>query len=191
LLSPYGSSKIYECHTACSKARVSGLIGEYAWSPWPLGMMSSNKIENSKEESLDAKPSASNTWKFRRPSGNVMRLPELPKIQMSKPKSENILLSDASKDATNVNGTNIVDDTIADMTLGIPMPTDNSSAILSITPEESQNEYPPPQLDGSQLPLSFDDGQVDSLIIPESNETWYPSMLDLKEYDFRDRRLDY
>jgi hypothetical protein len=169
---------------------VAGLIGEYAWSPWPLGMMPNTKIE-SKEESFDVKASASNTWKFRRPAGNVIRLPELPKIQMPKPKPDGILLSDVSKDATKVNGTNIIEDTISGQSLGIPIPTDNSSTTLSISPEESHNELLSQQLDGPQSPLSFDDVEVDSLIIPESNETWYPSMLDLKEYDFRDRRLDY
>ena len=166
-------------------ARVAGLIGEYAWSPWPLGMLPNNKIENEEVAPQVTPSTPSHSWKFRRPSGNVLRLPELPKIQIPKVKPDGVLLSDVSKDATKLNETIIADDTIQ-----IPeaAPLNNST---SITPLEISDEPPrqshPLLLENQESPSSSGSGEVDTIM----NETWYPSMLDQKQYDFRDRRLDY
>lgn len=143
-----------------------------------------NHNMNDTEEASQITPTApSHSWKFRRPPGNVLRLPELPKIQMPKVKQqEDILLSDISKDTAKLNET--YDDT---NTFKIPDVAQSNNITEKLLPPvgEPPNQ-PAPMLQQESQP-DAETGEVDAL----TNETWYPSMLDQRQYDFRDRRLDY
>ena len=167
-------------------ARVAGLIGEFAWSPSPLGALSKNIVESTEQSPKDEPATFShNTWKFRRPSGNILKLPELPKLQMPKARQEGTHLDDVSKDTVMFNATNL-DNCMTKM--GAQMSNNTNATIPSETP------MPPTATGNEESPLSVE-GTIcedfDSLLIPDINETWYPSMIDQKPYDFRDRRLDY
>lgn len=177
-------------------ARVTGLIGEYAWSPWQLGMLPKNKIDYSEGVPRATNSvSSHNTWKFRRPSGNILKLPDLPKIQMPKA-SDNILLSDITNEAMQLNRTNLDVDTSAHGKME-PTVLDNSTNLSLLLPSDvtpEQPASPPPKADKSLFSVDgMNGGEVNFNLanVPEANETWYPSMLDQKEYDFRDRRKDY
>ena len=78
----------------------------------------------------------------------------------------------------------------------------SSSANLSLSeiqdrkiPSESLAQHhadeKDPGLGHPEYDTGINSGEVDTVMIPKSNETWYPSMLDQRQYDFRDRRLDY
>ena len=173
-------------------ARLSNMIGEYAWSPWQFGMLPNTKVENTEESSKATHSSSHNTWKFRRPSGTILKLPDLPKIQMPRGKLDDILLSN---DPMNVNETKLGDEnTSTNDSFDVPM-TSNHSIVERILPDLPSDESCLPSLGmEEEIPLGLDGvnngGEVNARI-PESNESWYPSMLDQKDYDFRDRRLDY
>ena len=174
-------------------ARVAGLIGEFAWSTSPLGALSKNFVESPGQSLKDSPATFShNTWKFKRLSGNIIKLPELPKLQMPKARQEGALLSDNLRDTAIFNATNLntVSPTGERHKEGAQMSNSTNAtfttrAEIPIPPAPTGNEGSPPSVDGMVCE------NFDSLLVPDINETWYPSMIDQKPYDFRDRRLDY
>ena len=181
-------------------SRVAGLIGDYAWSPWQLGMLPMNRKDDTirKDDIKDAPkttpPSTSHsTWKFRRPTGNVLKLPELPKIQVPMVKQDDVLLSDISSVEAKLNTTSL-GDKIANQRNDVKEFTTNSTDELLESSFDTPIKHSELTSNEEESRLKVDGitgGEMDSPAVPESNETWYPSMLDQKTYDFRDRRLDY
>ena len=181
-------------------SRVAGLVGDYAWSPWQLGMLPNNRKDDiiRKDEIKTSKipPSAvsHSTWKFRRPNGNMLKLPELPKIQLPTAKQDDVLLSDISSVEPKLNTTSLSDEItnqIHDMKESMTNITDE---LLECPSDTSMKHSKITELSKEESVLKVDGitgGETDFLAETESNETWYPSMLDQKQYDFRDRRLDY
>ncbi|KAL7521684.1 hypothetical protein ACHAWX_006358 [Stephanocyclus meneghinianus] len=190
--------------------RIAGLIGEYAWSPCQLGIPSTRKIE---VKTLPPVPS--HTWKFRRPSlsSGILRLPDMPKRQTFETKIDGLADSPRDGETIKLNNTNAGVDPIISNSDALVAPvitgasassfaSSSSSANLSLSeiqdrkfPSESllhlHADEKEPWLGHSEYDAGINSGEVDTVIIPKSNETWYPSMLGQKQYDFRDRRLDY
>eukprot|EP00804_Cyclotella_cryptica_P021717 CCRYP_012876-RB/>CCRYP_012876-RB protein AED:0.06 eAED:0.06 QI:334/0.8/0.83/1/0.8/0.66/6/506/945 len=184
--------------------RIAGLIGEYAWSPWQLGIPSKRQME------VKALPSVpNNSWKFRRPSlgSGMLRLPDMPKRQISEAKTDDILFSRSPRDEESIklNDAHVGVDPIVSESVAQVVPKNTSESASSVASPTSPPNLPllgiqdrkmPPESSAQQqvgdglghpeYDTNKDSGEVDTVIIPKSNETWYPSMLDQKQYDFRD-----
>jgi hypothetical protein len=144
-----------------------------------------------------------NTWKFRRPSlsaGNMLKLPDIPKLQMAKPKADTLILSESSNNTLSdidsgkraiesLASTNIIDEGL----VSAPPSTETGHPVPPTLPYK-EDETPPTSSSAQIVDESvttesrvdgMNGGEVDASI-PD-----HPSMLDQRSYDFRDRRLDY
>ena len=108
-------------------------------------------------------------------------------------KQEDVLLSDISSVEAKLNTTSL-GDKIANQRNDVKEFTTNSTDELLESSFDTPIKHSELTSNEEESRLKVDGitgGEMDSPAVPESNETWYPSMLDQKTYDFRDRRLDY